>query len=120
MIYEVKVKDEVEAKGMELNMKKETFKSTINNNIQAESPNLSATVENVENPTVKKRYKQNVGNANTFGRKSNTENDNHASTTDSNDEEEASPSSFTIVIILFVAAILFGSGFMIYNRKYKT
>ena len=56
IIYEVKVKDDTEAKEVKSNMEAKEFKANLNNNIQTESPNLTAlTVTNVEQPKVKQR-----------------------------------------------------------------
>ena len=56
IIYEVKVKDDTEAKEVKSNMEAKEFKSNLSNNIQIESPNLTAlTVANVEQPKVKQR-----------------------------------------------------------------
>ena len=54
VVYEVEVKDEESAKGIVVGMKKETFKSTLNSNIQTESSSFNVVVENVEKPTIKK------------------------------------------------------------------
>ena len=56
IIYEVKVKDDTEAKEVKSNMEAKEFKSNLGNNIQTESPSLTAlTVANVEQPKVKQR-----------------------------------------------------------------
>ena len=55
IIYEVEVEDQTKAKEVESNMKAKEFKSTLDNNIKTESPNLTATVESVEEPQTRRK-----------------------------------------------------------------
>eukprot|EP00944_MAST-04C_sp_MAST-4C-sp1_P007544 g7544.t1 len=64
VVYEVEVEDEEAAKDVAAGMEKETFKSTLNSNIQTESSSLNVAVENVEKPTIKKMYTQRAENPN--------------------------------------------------------
>ena len=113
VIYEVDVKDDVEAQRLESAMKADEFKSTINSNIQTETPDLKATVESIEEPKVTKKYKK----KNSDKKNIEDNNDNGQVNTDNDTMEIVIVSVIIISVILcVVGGIIISYCFMKQNN----
>jgi hypothetical protein len=102
VIYEVDVKDDVEAQRLELAMKADEFKSTINNNIQTETPDLKATVESIEEPKVTKNYKK----KNSDKKIIEDNNDNGQVNTDNDTRNKNKTMEIVIISVIIISVIL--------------
>jgi len=118
VVYEVEIEDEEAAKDIVVGMKKETFKSTLNSNIQTESSSLNVAVENVEKPTIKKMYTQRAENPNAI----NPLNQKEETNTITHDKGKggSSLSPVVTVIIILIVAVMFCSGLILYICKRRS